>query len=223
MIPPVGKPDLHLQFIKKSDRAEVTAPVDDLVSTAPHLLVREAVAAEVVILLLSVVSLVFNAPLEEIANPFHTPNPSKAPWYFLGLQELLHYFPPVVAGVLIPTLVVLALVVIPYFGVNAKPRRMRSLNSKRALTWVTVTALMLTGVTLPFACWPLMVVTIITWIVIVWGMIGKGTLASQVGHLTVPDWIMVWFVAAAIFLTIIGTFFRGPGWIWVWPWNTGAF
>jgi hypothetical protein len=47
-----------------------------------------------------------------------TPNPAKAPWYFLGLQELLHYFPPVVGGVLIPTMVVLALIVIPYFGIN---------------------------------------------------------------------------------------------------------
>ena len=52
----------------------------------------------------------WDAPLEELANPLQTPNPAKAPWYFLGLQELLHYFPPVVAGVLIPALVVLALI-----------------------------------------------------------------------------------------------------------------
>jgi hypothetical protein len=63
-------------------------------------------------------SLFFNAPLEGIADPTHTPNPAKAPWYFLGLQELLHYFPPVVAGVLVPTLLIIALVVIPYFNIN---------------------------------------------------------------------------------------------------------
>ncbi len=50
----------------------------------------------------------------------HTPNPAKAPWYFLGLQELLHYFPPVVAGVLIPGLVVMALIIIPYFNINVE-------------------------------------------------------------------------------------------------------
>ena len=55
-----------------------------------------------------------------LADPMHTPNPAKAPWYFLGLQELLHYFPPVVAGVLIPGLVVLALIVIPYFNINVE-------------------------------------------------------------------------------------------------------
>ena len=67
---------------------------------------------------LVLLSLFWDAPLEGLADPMQTPNPAKAPWYFLGLQELLHYFPPVVGGVLIPTLVVLALIVIPYFGIN---------------------------------------------------------------------------------------------------------
>jgi quinol-cytochrome oxidoreductase complex cytochrome b subunit len=57
-----------------------------------------------------------------MANPLKTPNPAKAPWYFLGLQELLHYYPPIVSGVLLPGLVVLALVVIPYFDVNLQRR-----------------------------------------------------------------------------------------------------
>ena len=75
-------------------------------------------AIEILAIALVVISLFWDAPLEELADPMHTPNPAKAPWYFLGLQELLHYFPPVVAGVLIPTLVVLALIVIPYFNIN---------------------------------------------------------------------------------------------------------
>jgi hypothetical protein len=65
---------------------------------------------------LVVIALIWNAPLESLADPTHTPNPAKAPWYFLGLQELLHYFPPVVPGVLIPGLVMMALIVIPYFN-----------------------------------------------------------------------------------------------------------
>ena len=75
---------------------------------------------EVLVIVLVLISLFWNAPLEGLADPMRTPNPAKAPWYFLGLQELLHYFPPVVAGVLIPTLVVLALIVIPYFNVNVE-------------------------------------------------------------------------------------------------------
>ena len=72
--------------------------------------------------MLVVIGLFWDAPLEQLANPMVTPNPAKAPWYFLGLQELLHYFPPVVAGILIPTLVVLGLVVIPYSKVNIEGR-----------------------------------------------------------------------------------------------------
>ncbi len=80
----------------------------------PHLLLREAIAFQVLTIVLVVIGLFWDAPLEQLANPLVTPNPAKAPWYFLGLQELLHYFPPLVAGILIPTLVVVALIVIPY-------------------------------------------------------------------------------------------------------------
>ena len=82
---------------------------------------------------LVVVSLLFNAPLEGIADPSHTPNPAKAPWYFLGLQEMLHYFPPVVAGVLVPTLVVIALIVIPYFNINVEAEGVFLKDRKRRL------------------------------------------------------------------------------------------
>ena len=88
--------------------------------TFPEALFRAAVAIEILAVVLVVIALFWNAPLEELADPMHTPNPGKAPWYFLGLQELLHYFPPVVAGVLIPGLVVMALIVIPYFNINVE-------------------------------------------------------------------------------------------------------
>ena len=86
--------------------------------TYPTALSRFIIALEVAFVLLVWISLLANAPLEGIADPMHTPNPAKAPWYFLGLQELLHYFPPMVAGVLVPGLVVGALIVIPYFNIN---------------------------------------------------------------------------------------------------------
>lgn len=86
----------------------------------PHLLVRHAVAALVVMVIVLMLALLFNAPLREIANPLNTPNPEKAPWYFAALQELLSHFHPMVAGVLVPTAIILALVALPYIDRNPR-------------------------------------------------------------------------------------------------------
>jgi quinol-cytochrome oxidoreductase complex cytochrome b subunit len=93
-----------------------------LVMVWPHLLVRHAVAALVVLIVTLVVSLLFDAPLREIANPNVTPNPEKAPWYFIGLQELLSHFHPVVAGVLVPGAIIVGLVALPYLDRNPARR-----------------------------------------------------------------------------------------------------
>jgi quinol-cytochrome oxidoreductase complex cytochrome b subunit len=92
---------------------------NDEVFAWPHLLYRELLVALAVIVALHVVSLVFMAPLEEMADPTRTPNPAKAPWYFLGLQELVHYS-ALVGGVIVPTVLVLALLVIPYIDRDPK-------------------------------------------------------------------------------------------------------
>ncbi|MFZ0940706.1 MAG: hypothetical protein WAN63_14830, partial [Candidatus Sulfotelmatobacter sp.] len=108
----------RIVFITRRTSAQVKGESEDQVQTFPEVLFRAAVAIQVLAIALVWISLIFNAPLEGLADPSHTPNPAKAPWYFLGLQEMLHYFPPVVAGVLAPGLVVMALIVIPYFKVN---------------------------------------------------------------------------------------------------------
>lgn len=90
----------------------------DLVMVWPHLLVRHAVVALGVLLLVLVVSILFDAPLREVANPFETPNPEKAPWYFAALQELLALFHPAVAGVLVPSAIVIGLIALPYLDRN---------------------------------------------------------------------------------------------------------
>jgi menaquinol-cytochrome c reductase cytochrome b/c subunit len=95
---------------------------EDKVNVWPHLLLREAVAAFAVFAFLTVFSMIVNAPLLELANSNLTPNPSKAPWYFLGLQELLRYFHPMVAGVTIPTVALVALAALPYFDHNPSAR-----------------------------------------------------------------------------------------------------
>jgi len=86
----------------------------DKVDTWPHLVVREYIGAIGCMIVISLWSLLQKAPLEEMANPTVTPNPSKAPWYFTGLQELLVYFDPWIAGVVLPTMIMVGLMAIPY-------------------------------------------------------------------------------------------------------------
>ena len=86
----------------------------------PHLVSREFVATLIVTAVLMVWSLLAHAPLEELANPNKTPNPSKAPWYFVGLQELLVYFDPWIAGVMLPTVILMGLMAIPYLDINPR-------------------------------------------------------------------------------------------------------
>ncbi|MCP5047765.1 MAG: menaquinol oxidoreductase [bacterium] len=151
-----------LMEIVKGTSPLVEKEPEDTIETSPHLIIRVAISFLILITVVSLVSLFIDAPLEEIANPSKTPNPAKAPWYFLGLQELLHYFPPVIAGILVPAVVVFALFLLPYLdrGKSAKPK-----DRKLVVFLFTV------------------------------------------------------FVATAVILTLVGVFFRGENWQWVWPWK----
>jgi hypothetical protein len=93
---------------------------DQDVDTFKPLVRIELIISLVVVLGLTIWSIAVDAPLEEIANPTLTPNPAKAPWYFLGLQELLVYFDPWLAGVVLPSLIVVGLLAIPYIDINPK-------------------------------------------------------------------------------------------------------
>src|ERR1700758_1681687 len=107
-----------LALVRQEGVTRVDKEPEDTVDAWPHLVSMEFIAAAFITILIVFFSIFYNAPLLQQADPNTAENPAKAPWYFLGLQELLHYFPPVVAGVLVPTLVVLALIVIPYFNIN---------------------------------------------------------------------------------------------------------
>jgi hypothetical protein len=133
----------------------------------PYLVRTEFLAAVIVTVILFVWSITLNAPLEEPANPNLTMNPSKAPWYFLGLQEMLVYFDPWIAGVVMPSIIMIGLMVFPYVDSNPLGNGYYTIKQRK------------------FAL----------------GMFGFG-------------WVM-W-----IALIIIGTFIRGPGWIWFWPGQT---
>ena len=133
----------------------------------PYLVRVEFLATVIVTVILFVWSITLNAPLEEPANPNLTMNPSKAPWYFLGLQEMLVYFDPWIAGVVMPSIIMVGLMVFPYVDSNPLGNGYYTLRQRR------------------FALW----------------MFGAGFL----------QWIL---------LIVIGTFIRGPGWIWFWPGQT---
>src|SRR5215471_383839 len=138
------------------------------IHTWPYLMRMELLVAIIVTVILTVWSLTLNAPLEELSNPNLTMNPAKAPWYFLGLQEMLVYFDPWMAGVVMPTLIIVGLMVIPYIDENPLGSGYYTLKQRKfaILTF----------------CFGFMVL----WLVMVF----------------------------------IGTFIRGPGWMWFWPGQT---
>jgi quinol-cytochrome oxidoreductase complex cytochrome b subunit len=112
---------LHFWRIRKdSFSAAPYQANEEKLDVWPHLIKREYIAAAGLVLFILVWSILMNAPLESIANPNVTPNPSKAPWYFVGLQELLVYFDPWIAGVLLPGLIIVGLMAIPYIDTNPK-------------------------------------------------------------------------------------------------------
>lgn len=214
----------RIALIHADTSAAVDREVEDTVMTFPHLVVREIIAFEWLLIVLSLISLWFDAPLEGVADPNKTPNPAKAPWYFLGLQELLHYFPPVVAGVLIPILVAIALVVIPYFDINIRREKLWSEHRRSRLLAFATGILALILFLALYQVYIVLVPTLVisSLMVVVYYLQGRAHLPGFCLWLTnqsVAVWIMTWFVIVTVLLTITGTFFRGPGWSFVWPWT----
>ena len=166
--PKKGTEDKHrlLALVPPEGIQRVEREQGDRVNVWPHLLVEEFVAMLILSAGLIIFSTFLNAPLRQLANPNLTPNPSKAPWYFLGLQELLRYFHPMIAGITIPTFILVGLAAVPYVDRNPS---VRPGDRKIAITMFTM--LFCFGAT----------------------------------------------------LTIIGCFFRGPGYNWIWPWAQGVF
>ena len=214
----------RIVFITRNTSAKVKDDREPKLMAYPHLLVREAVVFEVLIIAMVLIALFWDAPLEQLANPLLTPNPAKAPWYFLGLQELLHFFPPFVAGILIPTLVLLGLIVIPYFHVNVEGKPLWGEQASKRFTIVMVVLVALLILLAVVDAWTIIVPTVLVAALMVASYTSKAT-SGWMGTLRTKPlswWIMTWFISVAVCLTVVGTFFRGPGWSWVWPWGTHA-
>jgi menaquinol-cytochrome c reductase cytochrome b/c subunit len=237
----VRKNPRRVAFILRRTSPQVRTQEDQRVMTYPAALGRFVIALEVAFLVLVWVSLVANAPLEGIADPMHTPNPAKAPWYFLGLQELLHYFPPFVAGVLIPGLVVGALIVIPYFNINIEGRSIWADPTRRwrvigsVVAFVVIIFLLFdvkqfrqSAEALPLADRLLDMIVPMVPVLLVSGALLLSSRFSAESPRSfqrwlfarpISFWIMTWFLVELVVLTAVGTFFRGPGWTWVSPWQ----
>jgi hypothetical protein len=215
----------RIVFITRKTSAKVKGEVPGQVMTYPHLLLREAIAFQVLMIALVLVALVWDAPLEQLANPLLTPNPAKAPWYFLGLQELLHYFPPFVAGILIPTLVVIALVVIPYFNVNVESPPIWDRNPDRRFRIFVAVLVALAIFLALFEAWTVLIPTTFVGGFVIYSYFavqGENRSHTYLRSRSISWWVMTWFITVSIVLTVVGTFFRGPGWSWIWPWRTHA-
>src|SRR5919106_4806303 len=155
-----------LAYVKQESMVRVDKRPDETVLTWPHLLRAEFLMAGLITMLLVVTGFFVRAPLEEMANAVNTPHVAKAPWYFLGLQEILSYFNATVAGVIVPTFYLVGLAAIPF--IDKTPFKAAR---DRKLIWVFFLCLMVGG----------------------------------------------------LLVTFVGSFFRGPGWNWVWPWSDGFF
>jgi quinol-cytochrome oxidoreductase complex cytochrome b subunit len=214
----------RIVFITRKTSAKVKDERQPQVMTYPHLLLREAIVFELLIIVMVLIALFWDAPLEQLANPLLTPNPAKAPWYFLGLQELLHFFPPFVAGILIPTLVIIALVVIPYFNINVERKPLWTEGAPKRFAVIVAAIVGLLVLLVVFDAWTIIVPTVLMAGLLTASYVSKST-SGRMGALRSKPlswWVMTWFIATAVCLTVVGTFFRGPGWSWVWPWGTHA-
>ena len=213
----------RIVFITRRTSAQVKAETEEQLQTFPEVLFRAAVSVMSLAIVLVWIALLFNAPLEGLADPSHTPNPAKAPWYFLGLQEMLHYFPPVVAGVLVPGLVVMALIVIPYFRVNIEADGLFLKDRQKRLRIFYIVASALSLFLMVFEVYAALIPTLIVAGIMLVAAQSSPDSASPVRRYLAARplsyWVMTWFLFELVVLTAIGTFFRGPGWAWVWPWQ----
>lgn len=218
------KNPVRVVFVTRRTSAQVKAHDDPVVQSFPEALFRAAIAVEALAVALVLIALFFNAPLEGLADPSHTPNPAKAPWYFLGLQELLHYFPPVVAGVLVPTLVVIALIVIPYFNINIEAHGIFTKDRQKRVRifWIIAIAfcLFLLAFDVIVALIPTLIVVVLMALAAYTPANSSSSFRRSLAAKPLSFWIMSWFLFELCVLTAVGTLFRGPGWSWVWPWRS---
>jgi menaquinol-cytochrome c reductase cytochrome b/c subunit len=233
----------------RTSRRAAARERDETVFVWPNLLVIEFIASLIMLLTLMILAWLVNAPLEAHANPDRTPNPSKAPWYFLNLQEMLVHMHPALAGVIVPTLALIGIGALPYIDRDTSDVG-KWIPQKNAVPIMIFSSIYTAT---------LLIVMILLDEQKVCGMCGLkrflGMLGASTGlpldHVAISGWILptlimvlpilllVWlikriwhadtrelviglftgFVVTFVVLTIVGTVFRGPGMQLYWPWD----
>ncbi len=223
--------------IVKAPTTMVDKGPDNTVFAFPIVAILELIIALGSTLFLVLFSLLKDAPLEELANPLITTDPAKAPWYFMGLQEMLEHMHPTLAGILLPTLAVLFLISIPYIdhsregvGVWFTSKRGKSIAGWTALyTLIAMTGFVLLDnafpprellrdvlpnlVTQSIIPGGVMTILVIIPVLVLW--------RSKQGITSAREVILVLFTVlffTAVVLTLTGFFFRGPGFELYLPW-----
>ena len=219
-----------------SPRPPAADPDDDTLPAFPVVLLWGMVLALGVVLAILVFSLIKQAPLEEIANPLVTTDPAKAPWYFVGLQELFDHMHPTLAGVIIPGLLVTSLIALPYLDHSraqagvwfSSPRGARLVAGTAVYTLVVMTAY----IVLDNAFSPRELFRAVAPLWVTQGLVPGGIIAVLValpaltavwvGKATVREVMLVLFTVllfSAVVFTTSGFLFRGPGFKLYWPWQ----
>ncbi|MBI5877294.1 MAG: hypothetical protein HZB53_06570 [Chloroflexi bacterium] len=219
----------------RGESAMVDKGPDDTLFAFPSVLLREIVLFLGVTLAIFLFSLVKHAPLEEIANPFVTTDPAKAPWYFLGLQELLEHMHPLLAGVIIPAVLVLFLVVLPYIDRSSAEAGVwfGSARDKQIVAWTALYTLFVMSAYVvldnAFSLRELLRAGAPQWVA--QGLLPGGILALLVAlpafalrqrQTTTHQIMLVLFtvmLVSAVVFTVSGFLFRGPGFKLYWPWQ----
>lgn len=206
------------------------------VTTIPHLVRRELVFAIAWLAIIFTWSMFVPAPLEGIANPAVSPNPAKAPWYFLGIQELLLHFHPFIGAILIPGLALGVLAMLPFFDLSmdsvgiyfrSKRGRYLSLLAVGLAILLTPTWVILDEYFIDWAAWlpglPSLVSNgIIPLAFLLLSLVGLDEWLKSTFRATQEERILGLFIFLAtglVVLTIIGIFFRGAGMSLIWPWE----
>jgi quinol-cytochrome oxidoreductase complex cytochrome b subunit len=235
-----------LELVRGHALARPTDLAEDEVMVWPSLVVVEAVSAVVFLMILTLLSIFISAPLEARANPNATPNPSKAPWYFLNLQELLLHMDKGLAGVIVPTIALVGIAAIPYIdrsplgvGILGTSTKGRKIAGFSAVFTTVVVSVMIVAVEFmpagrgnqwgigswlrdslgaPEIVWNVLLPSaiIIVFIALLMVMV-QGMFRPTRREMIIA--LFTGFYVSYLVLTIFGTSFRGHGQELTWPWN----